>query len=101
MAGQDGIDEAAESFITTFRQDLQIQRLKSLAAASATSPAKINGKMKERLVENSKLSKRENVDGNIDVDKSAEAFIQKFKRNLKTERIESFKRYSEMLQRGV
>ncbi|GLJ05620.1 hypothetical protein SUGI_0021490 [Cryptomeria japonica] len=92
---KDGIDEAAESFITTFRQDLQIQRLKSLASA------KINGKTKERFGESAKLSKRENLDGDIDVDKSAEEFIQKFKRNMKTERIESFKRYNEMLQRGV
>ncbi|KAH9293807.1 hypothetical protein KI387_040990, partial [Taxus chinensis] len=95
------VDEAAESFIRSFRQDLRIQRLKSLAS-NCISPLKSNGNTKDKFGGSSRLKlvgENGNIDTDIDVDKSAEEFIGRFNRNLKMERIESFKRYNEMLGR--
>lgn len=100
------IEGAAEEFIRTFRNDLKMQRLKSLAEASAAAAAADQFKQKNSSSEI--RSNRENNLSNIqkfekimDVDKSAADFITKFREKLAIERRDSLDRYKQMLDRGV
>jgi len=89
-------DQAAAEFIRTFREDLKIQRLNSMAAAAA----KIDDfKVKKSLKRSDGFLRKSNFE--MDVDKSADEFINRFRQNLKMERKDSLEKYQEMLNRGV
>ncbi|GLJ05618.1 hypothetical protein SUGI_0021450 [Cryptomeria japonica] len=90
------IDEAAQQFIHGFRQNLQLERLNSLAAV--TPPPDNTRKLKKG--ENYNLNFNLIASGEKDVDQSAEAFISKFRQNLKMQREESIKRYKQMIENG-
>jgi len=88
-------DQAADEFIRNFRENLKLQRLNSMAAAAA----RIDDFKFRSLKRSDGFLGKPNFE--MDVDKSADEFINRFRQNLKIERKESLENYQEMLNRGV
>ena len=98
------IEDAANEFIRTFRGDLKMQRLKSLADASATAVDELKQKTCNSEIGSIRqydLSNIKKIERTEDVDKSAADFISNFRKNLAIERRDSLDRYKQMLDRGV
>lgn len=99
-------EEAADEFIPTLGGDLKMQRLKLLADASRSAPAVDELKQKTssskiRSSSQHNLSTIPISETTKEVDKSAADFISKFRKELAIERLDSFDRYKQMLDRGV
>lgn len=97
-------EEAADEFIPTFGGDLKMQRLKLLADASAPAVDELKQKTSSSKISSSSqhnLSTIPNFETIKEVDKSAADFISKFRKDLAIERLDSFDRYKQMLDRGV
>lgn len=97
-------EEAADEFIPTLGGDLKMQRLKLLADASAPAVDELKQKTSSSKIRSSSqhnLSTIPNSETIKEVDKSAADFISKFRKDLAIERLDSFDRYKQMLDRGV
>lgn len=97
-------EEAADEFIPTLGGDLKMQRLKLLADASAPAVDELKQKTSSSKIRSSSqhnLSTIPNSETIKEVDKSAADFISKFRKELAIERLDSFDRYKQMLDRGV
>lgn len=97
-------EEAADGFIPTLGGDLKMQRLKLLADASAPAVDELKQKTSSSKIRSSSqhnLSTIPNSETIKEVDKSAADFISKFRKDLAIERLDSFDRYKQMLNRGV
>lgn len=97
-------EEAADEFIPTLGGDLKMQRLKLLADASAPAVDELKQKTSSSKIRSSSqhnLSTIPNSETIKEVDKSAADFISKFRKDLAIERLDSFDRYKQMLNRGV
>lgn len=96
--------EAADEFIPTLGGDLKMQRLKLLGDASAPAVDELKQKTSSSKIRSSSqhnLSTIPNSETIKEVDKSAADFISKFRKDLAIERLDSFDRYKQMLNRGV
>jgi len=87
--------QAADEFIRTFSEDLKIQRQNSMAAAAA----KIDDFKVTNLKRCDGFMRKPNFE--MDVDKSADEFINRFRQTFKIERKEPLENYQEMVNRGV
>lgn len=97
-------EEAADKFIPTLGGDLKMQRLKRLADASAPAVDELKQKTSSSKIRSSSqhnLSTIPNSETIKEVDKSAADFISKFRKDLAIERLDSFDRYKQMLDRGA
>lgn len=97
-------EEAADEFIPTLGGDLKMQRLKLLADASAPAVDELKQKTSSSKIRSSSqhnLSTIPNSETIKEVDKSAADFISKFRKDLAIERLDSFDRYKQMLDRGA
>lgn len=97
-------EEAADEFIPTLGGDLKMQRLKLLGDASAPAVDELKQKTSSSKIRSSSqhnLSTIPNSETIKEVDKSAADFISKFRKDLAIERLDSFDRYKQMLNRGV
>lgn len=97
-------EEAADKFIPTLGGDLKMQRLKLLADASAPAVDELKQKTSSSKIRSSSqhnLSTIPNSETIKEVDKSAADFISKFRKDLAIERLDSFDRYKQMLDRGA
>ncbi|KAF8041097.1 hypothetical protein BT93_B3118 [Corymbia citriodora subsp. variegata] len=68
------------------------------------SSTRVNQRVSEKGRENNETRvtrKRLDVDANADIDELADAFIKNFRNQLRIQREESFKRFYEMISRGV
>uniref|UniRef100_A0A0C9S5Q0 TSA: Wollemia nobilis Ref_Wollemi_Transcript_12541_634 transcribed RNA sequence n=1 Tax=Wollemia nobilis TaxID=56998 RepID=A0A0C9S5Q0_9CONI len=90
-------DQSADEFIERFRTELKTQRMDSTAAAAAAVKA---DEFKLKSFERSReCLKKPSLE--MDVDKSADEFINRFHQNLKIERRESLENYADMLKRSA
>lgn len=97
-------EEAADEFIPTLRGDLKMQRLKLLADASAPAVDELKQKTSSSKIRSSSQHNLSTIpisETIKEVDKSAADFISKFRKELAIERLDSFDRYKQMLDRGV
>lgn len=97
-------EEAADEFIPTLRGDLKMQRLKLLADASAPAVDELKQKTSSSKIRSSSQHNLSTIpisETTKEVDKSAADFISKFRKELAIERLDSFDRYKQMLDRGV
>ncbi|KAL3752056.1 hypothetical protein ACJRO7_012813 [Eucalyptus globulus] len=68
------------------------------------SSARVNRRASEKGRENDETRvtrKRLDMDANADINELADAFIRNFRNQLRIQREESFKRFQEMISRGV
>ncbi|CAN6555918.1 unnamed protein product [Malus baccata var. baccata] len=70
---------------------------------AAAGGSKRMQKEKENTMKKQMVSRRMNAadDQEVDVNEMADAFIKKFRNQLKIQREESFKRFQDMIARGV
>lgn len=97
-------EEAADEFIPTLGGDLKMQRLKLLADASAPAVDELKQKTSSSKIRSSSQHNLSTIpisETIKEVDKSAADFISKFRKDLAIERLDSFDRYKQMLNRGV
>lgn len=97
-------EEAADEFIPTLGGDLKMQRLKLLADASAPAVDELKQKTSSSKIRSSSQHNLSTIpisETIKEVDKSAADFISKFRKELAIERLDSFDRYKQMLDRGV
>lgn len=97
-------EEAADEFIPTLGGDLKMQRLKLLADASAPAVDELKQKTSSSKIRSSSQHNLSTIpisETTKEVDKSAADFISKFRKELAIERLDSFDRYKQMLDRGV
>lgn len=97
-------EEAADEFIPTLGGDLKMQRLKLLADASAPAVDELKQKTSSSKIRSSSQHNLSTIpisETTKEVDKSAADFISKFRKELAIERLDSFDRYKQMLNRGV
>lgn len=96
--------EAADEFIPTLGGDLKMQRLKLLGDASAPAVDELKQKTSSSKIRSSSQHNLSTIpisETIKEVDKSAADFISKFRKDLAIERLDSFDRYKQMLNRGV
>lgn len=97
-------EEAADEFIPTLGGDLKMQRLKLLGDASAPAVDELKQKTSSSKIRSSSQHNLSTIpisETIKEVDKSAADFISKFRKDLAIERLDSFDRYKQMLNRGV